>query len=539
MIPQIKQIIHNALSSLVEIPVDDIEIEIPTEESFGDIATPIAMKLAKVLKKAPHKIAEDILNKINEKDIFSKVEIAGPGYINFSFSEKFLSNELIKLLKNKKDYFFEDIGKGQKILIEFVSANPTGPLHLGHGRGAALGEALFNLLKFNGYSVEKEYYINDAGRQVNLLGSSVLARYKQLKGLNVKMPQDGYHGNYIVDIAKEFLESGLTEEEMTDHAYKKILSDIKNVLSDFGIFFHHWQSEKALYLQNYVSSAIEELKKKQLIYLKDGAYWFKSTFFGDDKDRVVIKSDGEYTYFASDIAYHKKKIERGYNELINIWGADHHGYIPRIEAVIEAFGYPKDKLRILLVQMVSLLRNGVPVSMSKRTGEFITLKEIADEIGVDTTKFLFLTRRHDSHIEIDIELAKKQSHDNPVYYVQYAHARIKSIFKKFFETAAQKESNIFLTSLNSFNYNLEELRLIKKALLYKMTLANATKSCEPHRITFYLQELASLFHNYYQKFRVLTEDELLTKGRLALCEAIGIVLNHGLEILNVRAPDKM
>jgi arginyl-tRNA synthetase len=548
-----------------------IEIEIPKEEGFGDLSTPVAMGLAKPLKKPPREIAEDIVNAIKKIpprppllkggeggfEIFEKIDIAGPGFMNFTFSKKYLCDELRQLIEKQDSFLIEDIGKGRRVQIEFVSANPTGPLHLGHGRGAALGAALSNLLEEAGYRVEREYYINDAGRQVRLLGMSVFAKYKQLIGIEYPFIEDGYRGEYIEDLAKEFKESQKSKvkgqelkdkellEEITDFSYKKMLDAIKKDLEDFGVFFDSWQSEKELYQKaedrsqkSEVENSIDELKRKGYIYEKDGAVWFKSTEFGDDKDRVIIKREGDYTYFAPDIAYHRKKVEKGFDEIIDIWGADHHGYIPRMQAVIQALGYPKEHLRVLLVQMVTLLRGGKPVQMSKRAGEFITLREVMDEIGADTTKFLFLTRRSDSHLEVDIEVAKAQSSENPVYYVQYAHARINSIFEK------TKESSWLMAhgSWNDFNgdlFNEDEMRIIKKLLLYPMMFRNAAIAHEPHRITFYLQEIAGMFHPYYHKHRVVSEDLEITKARLALCKAIQIVLRHGLKILGVKAPKRM
>lgn len=518
--------------------VRDTEIEIPKQEEFGDLSTPVAMGLAKQLKKSPKKIAEEIINKIEYGDIFQKIEIAGPGFINFTFTRNFLLSEFRKLIHEGDKYFSQDIGKGRRVQIEFVSANPTGPLHLGHGRGAAVGSALSNLLEAAGYNVEREYYINDGGRQVQLLGLSVWAKYNQIMGRDYAYPEHGYRGDYISNLAREFHESGMPTSNITDFCSKKMLDGIKRDLEDFGITFHNWQSEKELFETSAVQDSINELKKNNFVYEKNGAVWFRSTEFGDDKDRVLVKHDGEYTYFASDIAYHKKKVEKGYDEIIDIWGADHHGYIPRIRAVMQALGYPKDNLKILLVQMVTLLRGGVPVQMSKRTGEFVTLREVMDEIGPDTTKFLFLSRRHDSHLEVDIEIAKKESHENPVYYVQYAHARINSIFERF----KSQDNYASINGSSDFNgslFNQDEIRLIKKVLYYPMIFRNAVLAHEPHRITFYLQELASMFHTYYQKFRVLSEDTELTIARLRLCDAIRIVLKHGLKILAVKAPEKM
>jgi len=530
--------------------VSSIEIEIPKEENFGDLSTPIAMGLAKTLKKPPKKIAEDIVNSIENKEIFEKIDIAVPGFINFTFSKRYLCEELEELIEKQDGFLTEDIGKGKKVQIEFVSANPTGPLHLGHGRGAALGAALSNLLSETGYEVEREYYINDAGRQVFLLAHSVFAKYQQLHGKDYPFPDDGYRGEYIGDIATELIEKYKDQfigedfsnvyEIFKDFSYKKMLEEIKKDLEDFGVNFDSWQSEKALYDSGEVFQALAALKDLGYIYDKDDASWFKSTEFGDDKDRVVIKKGGDHTYFAPDIAYHRKKVGKGFDEIIDIWGADHHGYVPRMQAVIQALGYPKEYLRVLLVQMVTLLRGGRPVQMSKRAGEFITLREVMDEIGADTTKFLFLTRRSDSHLEVDIEVAKAQSSENPVYYVQYAHARINSIFEKARQEAigyGQEAKD--LTDFNGELFNDEEIKIIKKLLLYPMMFRNAAIAHEPHRITFYLQEIAGMFHPYYHKHRVVSEDLEITKARLALCRAIQIVLRHGLKILGVKAPERM
>ncbi len=543
---QLTSIILKTLNKL-KITYPELIIELPKDELFGDLATPIAMSLSKVLKKPPRKIAEEIINALEEKDLFEKIEIAGPGFINFTFSKSYLRSELKELIKNAGGFLRENIGNGKKVQVEFVSANPTGPLHLGHGRGAAVGAALSNLLTAAGYRVEREFYINDAGRQVRLLGLSVFAKYKHLGGLDYPFPEDGYRGGYIEDLAKDFkakykeqfLKSAFEEasETVVDFSYEKMLDLIKKDLADFNVYFDSWQSERELYEKGEIKQALKDLKERGYIYEQDGAVWFKSTAFGDDKDRVIIKNDGEYTYFAPDIAYHRKKIEKSFDELIDIWGADHHGYIPRIQAVIQALGYPKESLKVLLVQMVALLRGGKPVQMSKRAGEFVTLREIIDEVGADTAKFIFLTRRSDSHLEFDLEVAKAQSAENPVFYVQYANARINSIF------AHAKEQGINAVSLENADLSLlsmpEELRIIKKLLSYPMVFEGAAIAHEPHRITFYLQELAGMFHPYYHKHKVVTEDTNLTTARLALCEAIRIVLKDGFEILGLSAPEKM
>lgn len=516
-----------------------LELEIPKNESFGDLSTPLAMDLAKILKKPPKQIAELIVSNI-EKDIFEGIDIAGAGFINFRLKRDFIFSKLNLLLEKGEKFFTLSIGKGKKIQIEFVSANPTGPLHLGHGRGAAVGQALANILREAGYNVSTEYYINDAGRQVELLGMSVYVALQRLTGRDIQMPDDCYKGEYINELAKEIYQlygNELIDKDfeeigdiIIDFSYKKILNEIQTDLTDFGVIFDKWISERKLYHTGEVQRAILKLKELGYIYEKDGALWFRSTAFGDEKDRVVVKSDGGYTYFASDIAYHKNKIERGFDELINIWGADHHGYIKRVTAAVQALGMDSSQIKILLIQMVNLLRDGIPVQMSKRAGTFVTLRELMDEIGVDTTKFIFLTRRHDSHLEFDIEIAKKQSHENPVFYVQYAHARINSIFEK-----ANTECN----KVNFELFNYDEIRLIKKILLYPMIFEFAVLMREPHRITFYLQELAGEFHSYYHKYRVINEDKVLTETRLCLCNALMLVLKHGLRMLGVKAPEKM
>jgi arginyl-tRNA synthetase len=535
----LREILYRALKSL-DFPLKgEIELEIPKSESFGDLSTPLAMELAKILHQPPRKIAERIVSAC-DKEIFESIEIAGPGFINFKFKKSFIFFELNELLKKGESFFFRNIGDGKKIQIEFVSANPTGPLHLGHGRGAAVGSALANILTEAGYNVSTEYYINDAGKQVELLGLSVYIALQRLFGKEIQMPDECYKGEYIFELAKEVYELYSNDlkdrsfEEigsfLIDFAYKKILDEIKKDLEDFGVIFNQWVSERELYSRKEVQNALQKLRELGYLYEKEGALWFKSTAFGDDKDRVVVKSDGTYTYFASDIAYHKNKIDRGFDELINIWGADHHGYIKRVESAVQALGLKASQIKILLVQMVNLLREGKPVQMSKRAGTFVTLRELIDEIGSDTTKFIFLTRRHDSHLEFDVEIAKRQSQENPVYYVQYAHARINSIFEK-----AEKEPEFFTGEL----FNEDELRVIKKVLLYPMIFEISVQMREPHRITFYLQELASLFHSYYHKYRVISEEEALTETRLCLCRAVMLVLKHGLRMLGVKAPDKM
>lgn len=557
------KLIQNALENLKKTwglkGLPDIEIEIPKNESLGDVATTLAMNLRKTLKKPPREIAEELVREItSQSGPFEKIKIAGPGFINFFFKKEYFYKSLERLLSEGHSSLRADIGKGKKIQVEFVSANPTGPLHIGHGRGAAVGNALSNLLQAAGFDIQREYYINDAGLQVKLLGQSVYARYQQKLGNNVPFPEDGYKGDYIESISKEIIKRAGNKYQnksfeecgdfFTNYAYKMMLADIAKDLKKFDVAFDKWQSEKELYESSKVEGSLTALKDKGLLYEKDGALWFSSTRFEDDKDRVVKKKDGEYTYFASDIAYHKDKLDRGFDTIIDMWGADHHGYIPRIRSVLEAFGLQKEKFKVILVQMVKLLRHGKPVQMSKRAGEFITLREVIDEVGADTAKFIFLTRRADSHLEFDIEVAKKQSAENPVFYVQYAFARISSIFRQArlkSEGRRQKAEGSKTEKEEIHDADLlllkedNEISIIKKLLQYSMVFEGAVFSFEPHRITYYLQELAGMFHSYYNKHRVISDNKALTSARLCLCKAVQIVLEEGLSILGVSAPERM
>lgn len=528
------------------IDVPYVEIEVPRVKEHGDLATPVAMTLARTLKRPSREIAEAIVKEMDNEQIFSEIDIKGPGFINFRFKREYLIEQLKELISTPTGILRQDIGKGKKVQIEFVSANPTGPLHLGHGRGAAFGAALGNLLIRAGYEVEREYYINDAGRQVLLLGESIFARYRELLNADYPFPEEGYHGQYIYDMAEKiindkgtlYLEKKFEEvkEEFINYGVQCMLEEIEKDLQTFGVTFDRWQSERALYDEGIVHNCLDDLKQKGHLYEKDGALWFKASLFGDEKDRVVIKQDGSYTYFASDIGYHWFKLKRGFDELINIWGADHHGYIPRVKAVIKALGEPEEKLNILLVQMVNLLRGGRPVQMSKRKGEFVTLREVIEEVGSDITKFIFLTRKADSHLDFDIEIAKKESAENPVFYVQYAYARISSIFRKARGKGIDK--TVFPESVVYLKED-EEINIIKKLSFYPLMFEGAVRTREPHRITFYLQELASLFHSYYNQHRVLSDDRNQAMARLTLCSAVKTVLDEGLSILGVSAPERM
>ncbi|HDY70777.1 MAG TPA: arginine--tRNA ligase, partial [Nitrospirae bacterium] len=516
----IRETIEKAIKEIgAEAPI--VELEVPRVPEHGDLSTPVAMLMASALRRPPREIAGELSTILSGSGIFENVEVAGPGFINLRFRKDFLLNEMKRLIEDPREYLYRDIGRGKKIQVEFVSANPTGPLHLGHGRGAAVGAALSNLLSKAGYDVEREFYINDAGRQVRLLGESIFSRYKEALGGDHPIPEDGYRGEYVREAAERIVkETGgrfagvdyrSAEDYFVGHGTELMLKEIERDLADFGVHFDRWQSERALYSEGLVEKCIGELRAKGRIYDKDGALWFRATDYGDDKDRVVIKSDGSYTYFASDIAYHWYKIQRGFDELIDIWGADHHGYVSRIKAVIRALGQEGDKLNVLLVQMVTLLRGGRPVQMSKRTGEFVTLREVMEEVGADITKFIFLTRRPDSQLEFDIETAKKESSENPVYYVQYAHARINSIFRKAKEQGIDpdKTDTRYIDSLGE----KEDFSLIKKILFYPLMFEGAVRAREPHRVTFYLQDLAGIFHPYYNTHRVLGTSRETTSAR--------------------------
>jgi len=551
---EIVKMLRSSLESLGISPCPEIDVEIPKVESYGDISSPVAMGLSKTLKKAPRQIAEEIKGAIEalevkkEEVLFEKIEIAGPGFINFTFTKAYLYSSLKTLLSADRAVLREDVGLGQRVLVEYVSANPTGPLHIGHARGAAVGNALCNLLEEMGFRIEREYYVNDAGRQVRLLGMSVYAKYQQLLGVDSKFPEEGYRGQYIDEEASALVVlekekyKGVPfeqcEKEITSWTYKRMLDLIRKDLSYFHVRdFSNWVSEKQLYEKGEVTGAIEALKDKGLIYEKAGALWFRSSEFGDDKDRVIVKGDGEYTYFASDIAYHKDKLDRGFDIIIDIWGADHHGYIPRVESVMKAFGYDSSRFKVVLVQMVNLLKHGKPYQMSKRAGNFVTLSEVVDLVGADNTKFIFLTRKADSHLDFDIDVVTANSAENPVYYVQYANARINSILTNAMEKGIDMDT--VMAGDLSLLTSAEELMIIKKLLSYPMVLAGAAKAYEPHRITFYLQELAGVFHPYYHKYKVITDDADLTNARLALCKAIKMVLNDALTILGVTAPERM
>ncbi len=544
---QLKNIVLEAIGKILKgkgMENIQIEIERPKNSKFGDYSTNIAMKSAKILKKAPFKIAEEFKIELEKEECFKKVEIASPGFINFYFTDEIFEEILKEILNKKEDFGKINIGNQEKVMVEYVSANPTGHLHVGHGRGAVVGDVLSKVLSYVGYDVLKEYYLNDAGSQIDKLSKSVYLRYKELLGEKIEFISDGYKGEYIYEIAegikekyneeknKKFLE---VEEFFKEYSLNWCIDAIKSDLKKFGIEFDNWFSEKSLYSEKLVEKTVKELEEKKFIYTKDGAKWFETTKFGDDKDRVVIRANQSPTYYASDIAYHENKLMRGYKKLINVWGADHHGYVKRVESAIEALGYGKDTLDVILVQIVNLFKDGQPFVMSKRTGNFITMEDLISEIGRDASRIFFIMRSSDSQFDFDLDVAKKESSDNPAYYIQYAYARSSSILRK---------SKINLDKLEDYKLNLliepEEIGLIKKMDEFKEVLETISQNYEVHRLINYATELAALLHSYYNKHKVLIDNnEELMIARLSLIESIRIVLRNILNIVGVNVLEKM
>jgi arginyl-tRNA synthetase len=527
---------------------EKVTLELPKDKQFGDMATNAAMVLSKQSGMAPKELAHVLLEDLRDASEIEQIEIAGPGFLNVTFNPGFWQKTVLTVLEQGDQYGASDQGAGKKVLVEYVSANPTGPLHIGHGRGAAVGDSLARILRFFGYDVMTEYYLNDAGRQMSLLAQSIWSRYQELVGLKTQFPEEGYKGKYIYDLAKavrdDYNDSLLSWPE--DEAVAlcgqlgtaHILKGIEDDLVMFGAGLDNWFSEKDLINNRDVERILDWLSETGLVYEKEGALWFQSCLFGDDKDRVVRKSDGTLTYFASDIAYHANKFSRGFDLLIDVWGADHHGYIPRIKAAVQGLGHSERDVEVVLIQLVNLLRRGEHVSMSTRAGEFDTLKEVCQEVGVDAARFMFLTRKSDSHLDFDLELLKEQSMDNPVYYVQYAHARICSMLKKAREinTEAIEISEDLLQDLSTE----EDLDLLKTIDRFSETVHSAVLTLSPHHISFYLQELAGLLHRYYNKHHVLNSGcEDLTMARLALMRAVKQVIHNGLRLLGVSAPETM
>jgi len=542
----IRRCMDKGLLNSREIP--PLVLESPREKEHGDYATNIAMVMTAREGKPSQEVARIILSQFEDEDgVIEKAEIGGPGFINFYLKDKVWYSVLKEIGRKRKNFGRGKIGEGRRVQIEFISANPTGPLHVGHGRGAAIGDVLANIFEACNYRVFKEYYINDVGSQMNILGQSVFLRYLHALGKEIEFPDYCYQGEYIAEIAKKAIrERGdeylrYPQEEsirsLVSFASNDILRGIQGDLDQFGVHFDGWFSEKELYREEKVSRTIEDLRGNGLVYEKDGALWLKTSQYGDEKDRVLVKASGETTYFASDIAYHKDKLDRGFEVLINIWGADHHGYVPRMKASLRAMGKDEAVLKIVLVQLVSLMRNGKPVAMSTRAGDFITLKDVVEEVGRDAARFFFLMRRPDSQLDFDLELAKRKSAENPVYYVQYAHARICSIISEALNKGIDlpKFGDIDLHLLNL----PEELDILKHLSAYPEIVEASALSLEPHRIPFYLMELSSLFHSYYNKYRVISSEVELTKARLLLVNSIKGVIKSALNILGVLAPEKM
>ena len=558
--------------------IDELKINLQenNDKKHGDLASNIALILAKPLKKNPQEIANSIRDSFIIDEEITKIEVAGPGFINFFLSTK-THSEVLNEISAKKELFGKSETKNQNVLIEYVSSNPTGPLHVGHGRGAAFGSVLGALLKEAGFKVDEEYYVNDFGRQMNILAASLWLRYAQLLNDSITMIENGYQGEYLISIAEklkedhsdkfyrnydsivELLKTEIQDDEiftdsvvvaiqsalendfnfLRDFALQAILELIKRDLLDFGVEHNFWFSESSLYdikenQINQVDLAIEDLKSRGFVYEKEDALWFKSSEFGDDKDRVLKRGNGEYTYFASDVAYHSKKYDRGYDRVINIWGSDHHGYTPRVQAAMEATNRDPEKLEIVYIQFANLLRAGKKVTMSTRSGEFITLRELMDEVTTEAARFFYINRKADQHLDFDLDLAKDQSKDNPLYYIQYAHARICSVLKK---------SNAQIMDLERADLTLldteKEIEIQKTLNQYPALIERAAKSSEPHLLCYYLKDLSGLFHSYYNSEKFIIEDKKLMASRLFLLKGVKQVLANGLSILGIKAPEEM
>ncbi len=533
--------------NFTEIPA--FVLEEPREKQHGDLATNLAMVLTKQAKRSPREIATIVLRYLERSGTWiSGAEIAGPGFINFRLDPGWLAGVVPEILQDGTDYGRVDIGQGQRVQVEFVSANPTGLLHMGNARGAALGDSLASLLAMAGYAVSREFYINDAGNQIHNFALSLEARYLQLLGQDMPFPEGGYHGEDLVDTVKGLIakvgdkyvavDPELRREFLVRYALDEKLAHIRQTLKDFGVDYDVWFSEQSLHDSGFVRATMEEMERQGYIYEKEGALWLKSTQFGDEKDEVVVRSNGTPTYFAADIAYHRNKFERGFQRVINIWGADHHGHVARMKGAMAALGYDPDSLQIILMQLVRLIQNGEVVRMSKRSGQYITLQELMDDVGKDAARFFFLMRDPDSTVEFDLDLAKSQSADNPVFYVQYAHARLCSILRQaeeqgYQETGIPDDSELKLLS------SPEELNLLKKLADLPGEIGVAARLMEPHRLARYVLDLAGLFHTFYNSQRVLVDDNRLRQARLNLIKATKQVIGNVLGILGVTAPERM
>ena len=574
----IKKCIQDLISKgiLIEMP-PNVRLDHTKDNSHGDYATNIALMLSKQAKMNPVDLAKIIVDQLEESSFINKIEIAGPGFINFFISDESSSSVVSEIIDQEALYGSSEIGQGKKVLLEYVSANPTGPLHVGHGRGAAYGATISNLLRAVGFKVDNEYYVNDAGRQMDILAVSIYLRYLSLCGENLRFPDNGYQGQYIKDIAQVIYDSsgeefykkldlifanvskdgseggnkeshidGLIENSKSilgdsfraifQVGIESILGGIKSDLSEFGVVFEKWFSEQSLIDTGLSESCISKLKESEKVYEKDGALWFKTTNYGDEKDRVVVRDNGNHTYFASDIAYHFDKFERGYDKIINVWGADHHGYISRVKASIDALGHSPDKLEILLVQFANLYRGGSKVQMSTRSGSFVTLEDLRKEVGNDAARFFYILRKSEQHMDFDLDLAKSKTNENPVYYIQYAHARICSVFRQ----ANEKEMEVDHSQANlSLLTEGIEKNIIKELSRYKSVLESSAIQYEPHQLAYYLRDLSTHFHSYYNACKFIVEDKHLTQARLSLIHATRQILINGLSILGVSAPESM
>ncbi len=580
---QLTALLQQALSSVAPSAADTpIQLERPRDPTHGDFATNLAMQLAKALKKNPREIANQLLAELPASALVTHAEVAGAGFINFKLDAGTKTSVVKAVLSEGENFGRSTLGGWQKVQVEFVSANPTGPLHVGHGRGAAYGASLSSLLTFAGWDVTREYYVNDAGRQMDILGLSTWLRYLDQHGVAVPFPPNAYQGAYVRDMAAQLKHAhadkyvrsaeavlagtpGLPDAARADdeakqqrelhldaliakakellgpdwayvhqHALSEQLADCRDDLEQFGVHFDVWFSEKALYDTGLVARCVDLLEKKGHLYVQNGARWFKSTAFGDEKDRVVQRENGLYTYFASDIAYHLNKFERGFDKVINIWGADHHGYIPRVSGAVKALDLDAEKLQVALVQFAVLYRNGQKASMSTRSGEFVTLRELRGEVGNDACRFFYALRKSDQHLDFDLDLAKSQTNENPVYYIQYAHARICSVVNQWpGEPAALAEADLSLLS------NPRELAIANQLAQFREVIETAARDLAPHMIAFYLKDLAGEFHGWYNAERMLVDDEKLRDARVALAAAVRQVIRNGLAILGVSCPESM
>ncbi|RXK17654.1 arginine--tRNA ligase [Macrococcus sp. DPC7161] len=544
LIEEIKQAILKA-SLIEESAMPEIKIENPKDTKNGDYASNIAMVLTKLARKNPREIAQAIVDNLDvAKANVSKIDIAGPGFINFYMDNSYLTSIITEAIEKGDAFGQSDAGQGEKVMVEYVSANPTGSLHIGHARNAAVGDALCNVLKSAGYDVSREYYINDAGKQIENLAYSIEARYKQALGMEATLPEDGYHGKDIIEIGEDLAKKEPDLLDLADDVRLKKFRELgleyemrklKADLAEFNVHFDNWFSETSLYEKGEIQLALDKMRENGYLYEQDGATWLKTTSFGDDKDRVLIKNDGTYTYFLPDIAYHYDKIERGFQTLINLFGADHHGYIPRLKASLETFGVDSNRLEIQIMQMVRLLQDGQEVKMSKRTGNAITLRDIMDEVGVDAARYFLSMRSPDSHFDFDMELAKSQSSDNPVYYAQYAHARICSMLRQADEQGIKVDETVDFKTIT----NEKAFELLKRVADFETTIVQAAEARAPHRITNYIQDLAAHFHKFYNAEKVLTEDIEKSRAHIALVDAVRITLKNALTLVGVSAPEKM